>query len=102
MGGAKWGSVAPNCHPRVAICRQLGFGSRRSLPGDPMPRTRHGLHVMRRTLTTLTIRRLDGRSAIAVAVRKWKADVTADLGGDLSRAELTLLEAAAQKLVLRD
>src|SRR5437870_531484 len=64
-----------------------------------MPRTRHGLHAMRRRLTTLTTRRLDGRSAVAVAVRNWKAEVRADLGGDLTRAQETILEAAPRNWV---
>jgi len=54
---------------------------------------------MRRALATLTTRRLDGRSAIAVAVRRWKEDVRRDLGGDL-RAQETLLELAAQSWVI--
>jgi hypothetical protein len=67
-----------------------------------MPRrTKHGLYAMRRTLTALTTRRLDGRSAVAVAVRQFKADVTADLGGDLSRAQATILEDAAQSWIIR-
>ena len=51
-------------------------------------------------MRALTTKRLDGRSAVAVAVRHWKADVTRDLGGDLSRAQETLLEAAAQAWVI--
>ena len=65
-----------------------------------MPRVTHGLHAMRRTLGALTTRRLDGRSALAVAVRRWKTDVARDLGGDLTRAQETLLELAAQTWVL--
>jgi len=54
------------------------------------------------SMTALTTRRPDGRSAVAVAVRKWKAQVTADLGGSLSEAQETILEGAAQKLIIRD
>jgi hypothetical protein len=36
------------------------------------------------------------RQALAVAVRRRKEDVRRDLGGDLSRAQETILEAAAQ------
>src|SRR5215831_8902065 len=57
---------------------------------------------MRRTLRALTTERLDGRSSLAVAVKRWKADITADLAGDLSRAQQTVLEGAAQKLIIRD
>jgi hypothetical protein len=57
---------------------------------------------MRRTLRTLTTKRLDGRSALAVAVRRWKEDVRRDRGGDLTRAQETILDGAAQKLIIRD
>jgi len=40
----------------------------------------------------------DGRSA--VAVRRWKDDVRRDLGGDLTRAQETILEAVAQSWVI--
>src|SRR5438552_6527024 len=68
-------------------------------PGRGRP-PQHGCTAMRRTLAQLTTRRLDGRSAIAVAVRRWKEDVRHDLGGDLSRAQETILEAAAQAWVI--
>jgi hypothetical protein len=55
---------------------------------------------MRKTLRTLTTKRIDGRSAVAVAVRTWKADIRRDLGGDLTRAQEALLEAAAQGWVI--
>ena len=60
----------------------------------------HGLKPLRRAVTALTTRRLDGRSAVAIAVRKWKEDVRQDLGGDLSRAQETVLELAAQSWVI--
>jgi len=53
-------------------------------------------------VTALTTKRLDGRSAVAVAVRRWKEEVRQDRGGDLSRAQETILEGAAQKLIIRD
>jgi hypothetical protein len=34
---------------------------------------------------------------VAVAVRTWKADIRRDLGGHLTRAQETTLEAAAAK-----
>jgi hypothetical protein len=60
----------------------------------------HGLKTLRRTVTQLTTWRLDGRSAVAVAVRRWKDDVRRDLGGDLTRAQETILELAAQSWVI--
>jgi hypothetical protein len=61
----------------------------------------HQLNKLRRTLRTLTTNRIDGRSALAVAVRRWKDDVRRDLGGDLTRAQETILEDAAQTWVVR-
>jgi hypothetical protein len=72
--------------------------TRRSRPTGRPPI--HGLKTLRRAVTRLTTRRLDGRSAVAVAVRRWKEDVTRDLGGDLTRAQETILETAAQRWVV--
>src|SRR5256885_2580250 len=73
-------------------------------PGGRQPgagrKSTHGARIMRKTLRVLTTRRLDGRSALAVAVRRWKEDVRRDLGGDLTRAQETILEAAAQAWVI--
>jgi len=60
----------------------------------------HSLGQLRSAVTALTTRRLDGRSRIAIAVRRWKEDVRRDLGGDLSRAQETILESAAQAWVI--
>ncbi len=70
--------------------------SSRRGPGGRQPgagrKPAHGAAIMRRTLRTLTTKRLDGRSALAVAVRRWKDDVRRDLGGDPNRAQETILE----------
>jgi hypothetical protein len=76
---------------------QRGPGGRQ--PGAGRKRT-HGAAIMRKTLRVLTTKRLDGRSALAVAVRRWKDDARRDLGGDLTRAQETILEAAAQAWVI--
>lgn len=61
-----------------------------------------GFHGMERKLSRGGLSMLDGRSALARSVRDWRADVAADLGGEaeLSRAKLTLLDIAAQDVVL--
>lgn len=71
------------------------------------PRPKHsrayrlsGFHGMQAALTKRGISALDGRSASARHVARWKADVTADLGGDLSTAKRTLLEVAAMDVAL--
>jgi hypothetical protein len=60
----------------------------------------HGLYQLRKAVTRLGTRRLDGRSAVAVAARRFKADLTADLGGDPSRAQATLIELAARTWII--
>ena len=60
----------------------------------------HGLRQLRTAVRTLTTRRLDGRSAVAVAVRTFKADIRHDLGGNLTRAQEAILEAAGQNWLI--
>lgn len=51
-------------------------------------------------MTELGTKRLDQRSAVAVAARRFKAELTADLGGDPSRAQATLIEMAARTWII--
>lgn len=60
----------------------------------------HSLTKLRKTLTELGTAKLDGRSRVAVAARRFKADLLADLGGNPSRAQETLCELAARQWVL--
>src|SRR5262245_8416566 len=64
-----------------------GDGSRRPRGRPPT----HGLTVLRRAVRALGTRKLDQRSAIAIAVKKWKAEITADFVVDLTQAQRTLL-----------
>jgi hypothetical protein len=63
------------------------------------PYRKSGFHGLERALTKGGLSALDGRSAAARAVGRWKAAVEADLG-DLSTAERTLLDAAAGDVAL--
>lgn len=99
-GGLNGESASPTlAEPGMQADAPRSRGGRRPGAGR---KTEHGYRKMRATLTALTTRRLDGRSAVAVAVRKWKGQVAADLGGALSEAQETILEGAAQKLIIRD
>lgn len=60
----------------------------------------HNATALRKAVTRLGTRRLDGRSTVAVAARRFVADLTADLGGDPSRAEATLIELAARTWII--
>jgi hypothetical protein len=55
---------------------------------------------MRDSLRVLTTRRLDGRSRVAVAVKRFREDLAHDLGGDPSRAQQAIIEAAARTWLL--
>lgn len=75
------------------------------LPAAPRSRRhrqpmRPGLSTLRKAMTQLGTKRLDQRSAVAVAARRFKADLTADLGGDPSRAQATLIELAARTWII--
>jgi hypothetical protein len=87
----------PEARLPVQATSRRGLGGKQ--PGAGRKPT-HGAAIMRKTLRTLTTKRLDGRTALAVAVRQFKADVRRDLGGDLTTAQETILEAAAQKWVI--
>src|SRR2546428_11726316 len=60
---------------------------------------KYAYREMRRSLSILGTRRLDGRSAVAVGVRMLKEDIRRDLG-DLSRAQEVILESAARAWVI--
>ncbi|MCC6765252.1 MAG: hypothetical protein IT293_11380 [Deltaproteobacteria bacterium] len=60
----------------------------------------HNATALRKAVTRLGTKRLDGRSTVAVAARRFKADLTADLGGDPSRAQRTLIELAARTWII--
>jgi hypothetical protein len=62
--------------------------------------SRHGLTTLRKTITQLGTAKLDGRSRVAVAARRFKADLLADIGGNPSRAQETIAEMAARQWVL--
>src|SRR5437016_2868602 len=101
MRGAIRGDVGAICAP--AGHNFLPVACPSSLPPriiEPVPRTTHGFYQMRRALTKLTTRRLDGRSGVAVAVRRFKEDIVRDLGGDVSRQQETIIELAARTFVV--
>jgi hypothetical protein len=69
---------------------------------SPRTYTSTGLYTAERRMSEKGLSALDGRSAIARAVRGWRAEVAQDLGGRdaLSQAKRTLLDVAAQDVVL--
>jgi hypothetical protein len=53
-----------------------------------------------RELRDLVRRRVDGRSAVAIAVKRFRQDLIADLGGDPSRAQLAIVETVSRTWLL--
>jgi hypothetical protein len=64
-------------------------------PKGGRPR-QHGYRQLRDSIKTLTLRRLDGRSRVAIAVKTFRDDLVRDLGGDPSRAQLAIIEAVSK------
>jgi hypothetical protein len=59
-----------------------------------------GVFGLQRALKRRGLKALDGRSSLARNVAAWRTEVTQDLGGDLSRAERTVLDMAAAGVAL--
>lgn len=79
---------------------------RRSRGGPPLGSKNaqtHGLNSLKKAWSQLGNRALDGRSTAAVAIRKWRGELIADLGGDeaVSTQQLAIIDLAGkQKLFL--
>src|SRR6516162_10119307 len=74
---------------------------------EKTPRERirkHGLLTLRRHLTDLGSRAIDGRSTVAVNLRKWRQELIRDLGGhdSLSTQQLSLVELAPRSKIMLD
>ena len=64
----------------------------------------HGLYTLQSAVDRLGTRGLDGRSAVAQALKRWRADIVTSLGGEdvLSAQELTIIELASRTKLLLD
>jgi hypothetical protein len=65
---------------------------------------KHGLNSLKRAWSQLGNRMLDGRSPAAIAIRKWRAELIADLGGDdaVSTQQLAIIDLAGKQKLLLD
>jgi hypothetical protein len=82
-----------------------GVGGAR--PGAGAPRgngnaRNHGLNSLKKAWSELGNRTIDGRSPAAVALRKWRADVIDDLGGEdaISTQQEALIDLACKSKLL--
>src|SRR5262245_19459612 len=67
-------------------------------------RRKHGLNSLKKAWSQLGNRAIDGRSPAGVALRKWRRDLIADLGGDdaVSTQQLALVDLAVKSKLLLD
>ena len=63
---------------------------------------RHGLHSLQAAIREVGAKPLDGRSAISKALQAYKRELVDDLGTDLTTAQMTLVDLAAQKKLMVD
>ena len=82
-GGARPGSGAPN-------------GNGNAL--------KHGLTTLRDAATKLGSRAIDGRSSLSYQLKKWRADLVADLGGEdnVSVQQSALIDLTVKSKLLLD
>lgn len=62
----------------------------------------HGLTVLKRAVNGLGNRLIDRRTATGKALARWRADLIADLGGDVSTQEETLIDLAVKSKLMLD
>jgi len=65
---------------------------------------KHGLNTLKKAWSQLGNRMLDGRSQASVAIRRWRADLIAVLGGDdaVSTQQLAIVDLCGKLKILLD
>jgi len=67
----------------------------------PREYSKHGLTTLKRAVNALGNRAIDGRTTTGKALAKWRNDLIADLGGDVSTQQEAIIDLAVKsKLVL--
>jgi len=64
--------------------------------------TKHGLTTLKGAVNGLGRRVIDKRTSVGKALHKWKQDLVADLGGNVSVQQMTLIELAVKSKLLLD
>ena len=65
---------------------------------------KHGFHTLKRAVLVLGKRAIDGRSAVAKALKRWRLELIADLGGqdNLSTQQYAIIDLACKSKFLLD
>ena len=67
-----------------------------------MSNNKHGLYVARRALMDYGKRAIDGRSSTGKALIRWRKDLVADLGGDVSTQQGAVIDLCCKNKLLLD
>src|SRR5229473_3048024 len=65
-------------------------------------RQSHGLYALRRAMTLLGGRGLDGRSSLAIEQKKWRDSLVRDLGADITTQQAALVDLACRSRLMLD
>jgi hypothetical protein len=64
--------------------------------------TKHGLSTMKTAMVRLGNRAIDGRSRVALSLKKWRRELVQDLGGDVSIQQGAVIDLAVKSKLILD
>ncbi len=72
--------------------------------GAVAPHTKHGLTIMKEAFKQLGARALDNRTSVALALKRWRAEIITSLGGEenVSAQRKTILDFAVRTKLMLD
>src|SRR6516162_7070406 len=81
-----------------------GESENRGAPKGNSNARKHGLNSLKKAWSQLGNRMLDGRSPAAIAIRRWRAELIADLGGAdaISTQQLAIIDLAGKPKLMLD
>ncbi len=94
-------AAATGLLPRRGSGRGGGKPGRSGPPGNSNART-HGTHSLRHAIKVLGNRAISRRTKVGRALAAWRADLVADLGGDVSTQQAALIDLAVRTRLLVD
>jgi len=71
-------------------------------PKGTQNRLVHGLYAMKRSLSQAGYNAIDRRTSVGKALDKWRAELIADLGGDVSTQQSAIIDLASKSKLLLD
>lgn len=86
------------------LSTETAVKAKRGAPKGSHNARTHGLNSLKKAWSQLGNRMLDGRSPAMVQIRKWRAELVADLGGNdaVSTQQLAIIDLAGKQKLLLD